>query len=177
MNPPTWAKNATPPPFAEALNSPKLASMSWYKNHSPRKIQAGIRTRKDREDPRPDSRPRVEHEVGAQHGGDGAAGAQLRYPRLSGRAEQQGHRGLRHHRGEAASEVEDEVQQRPEDVLDVLSEDRQEQHVAQDVIPATMQKHGSDPAEAPRRRPVTGVVERARVERGVVDRRVELREL
>ena len=46
MNPPTWAKNATPPPFAEALNSPKLASMSWYKNHSPRKIQAGIRTRK-----------------------------------------------------------------------------------------------------------------------------------
>ena len=31
MNPPTWAKNATPPPFAEALNSPKLASMSCYK--------------------------------------------------------------------------------------------------------------------------------------------------
>jgi hypothetical protein len=45
-NPPTWAKNATPPPFAEALNSPKLASISWYKNHSPRKIQAGIRIRK-----------------------------------------------------------------------------------------------------------------------------------
>jgi hypothetical protein len=38
MNPPTWAKNATPLPFAEALNSPKLASMSWYKNQSPRKI-------------------------------------------------------------------------------------------------------------------------------------------
>ena len=33
-------------PFAEALNSPELASMSWYKNHTPRKIQAGIRTRK-----------------------------------------------------------------------------------------------------------------------------------
>jgi hypothetical protein len=46
MNPPTCAKNATPPPFAWALNSPKLASTSWYKNHSPRKIQAGIRTRK-----------------------------------------------------------------------------------------------------------------------------------
>jgi polyhydroxyalkanoate synthase len=27
--PPTWAKKATPPPLAEALNSPKLASMSW----------------------------------------------------------------------------------------------------------------------------------------------------
>ena len=24
------------PPFAEALNSPKFASISWYKNHSPR---------------------------------------------------------------------------------------------------------------------------------------------
>ena len=45
MTPPTWAKNATPPRFAEALNRPKLASMSWYENHSPRKIQAGIRAR------------------------------------------------------------------------------------------------------------------------------------
>jgi hypothetical protein len=36
MNPPTWAKNATPPPFAWALNRPKFASISWYKNHSPR---------------------------------------------------------------------------------------------------------------------------------------------
>jgi len=32
------AKTAAPPPFAEAPNSPRLASMSWYKNHSPRKI-------------------------------------------------------------------------------------------------------------------------------------------
>jgi hypothetical protein len=36
MNPPTWAKNATPPPLALALNSPKFASMNWYRNHSPR---------------------------------------------------------------------------------------------------------------------------------------------
>ncbi len=34
------------PRFAETLNSPELASMSLYKDHSPRKIQAGIRTRK-----------------------------------------------------------------------------------------------------------------------------------
>ena len=46
MNPPTWAKNATPPPFAEALNGPKFTSISWYKDHGPRMIQAGIRTRK-----------------------------------------------------------------------------------------------------------------------------------
>ena len=31
--PPTWAKKATLPPLAEALNNPKFASMSWYKNH------------------------------------------------------------------------------------------------------------------------------------------------
>jgi len=28
-NPPTWAKNATPPPLAAAPKSPKLASISW----------------------------------------------------------------------------------------------------------------------------------------------------
>jgi hypothetical protein len=38
--PPTWAKKATPPPLAEVLNSPKLASMSWQRNHNPRKIAA-----------------------------------------------------------------------------------------------------------------------------------------
>jgi hypothetical protein len=48
---PTWAKNATPPPFAEALNSPKLAWISWYKNQAPGKIQAGIRTRKTGKNP------------------------------------------------------------------------------------------------------------------------------
>jgi hypothetical protein len=46
MNPPTWAKKATPPPLADVLNSPKFASISWYKNQSPRKIQAGMLTRK-----------------------------------------------------------------------------------------------------------------------------------
>jgi hypothetical protein len=29
MNPPTWAKNAVPPPFACAENKPKLAEISW----------------------------------------------------------------------------------------------------------------------------------------------------
>ena len=33
-------------PVRRGAEQPKLASMSWYKNHSPRKIQAGIRTRK-----------------------------------------------------------------------------------------------------------------------------------
>src|SRR5580692_9180617 len=31
-------------PVRRGAEWPELASMSWYKNHSPRKIQAGIRT-------------------------------------------------------------------------------------------------------------------------------------
>jgi hypothetical protein len=54
----------------------------------------------DREDVREDLRARVEDEVSTQHGGDGAAGAQFRHPDGLRGAEEQGHRGLRHHRGE-----------------------------------------------------------------------------
>jgi hypothetical protein len=93
------------------------------------------------------------------------------------RAEQQRHPGLRHHRGEPAGEVEGQVPDRPEGILDILAEDRQEQHVAQDVVPAAVQEHGGDPAEAPGLRPAAGAVDRTRVERGVVDRRVELVQL
>jgi hypothetical protein len=67
-NPPTWAKNATPPPLALALNEP-------------------------------------------------------------------------------AGEVEQKVAKRAVGVFDVLAEDGQEQHVAQDVVPAAVQEHGGDPAQ------------------------------
>jgi hypothetical protein len=62
-------------------------------------------------------------------------------------------------------------------VLDVLAEDRQEQHVAEDVVPAAVHEHGREPAERPRLGTATGPVERAGVERRVRDRRVQLREL
>jgi hypothetical protein len=42
MNPPTWAKNAVPPPFALAEKRPKLASNSWNRNQAPRKSHARI---------------------------------------------------------------------------------------------------------------------------------------
>src|SRR5262249_16040146 len=42
-NPPTWAKNATPPPLAVADKIPKLASITWQRNKAQRKYQAGIR--------------------------------------------------------------------------------------------------------------------------------------
>ena len=38
MNPTTCAKNATPPRFGWALNSPKFASISWYRNHAVREV-------------------------------------------------------------------------------------------------------------------------------------------
>ncbi len=69
-------------------------------------------------------------------------GPQFRHLRVGGRAEEQSHRGLGDHRGEAAREVEDKVPQRPEGVLDVLAEDHEKQHVAEDVVPAGMQEHG-----------------------------------
>jgi hypothetical protein len=96
---------------------------------------------------------------------------------VGGRAEEQSHRGLGDHRGEAAREVEDNVPQRPEGVLDVLAEDHEKQHVAEDVVPAAMQEHSGDPAHAPRLRPMAGAVNGARIERGLEDRRVEVREL
>jgi hypothetical protein len=57
---------------------------------------------------------------------------------------------LHHHRGESADEVKDHIAEPPERVLDVLAEDRQEQHVAEDVIPAGMHEHRRDPANTPR---------------------------
>jgi hypothetical protein len=80
---------------------------------------------------------RVQDEIGTEHGGDGIAGPEFRHPRVARCAEQQGHRRLRQHGDEAADEVEDQVPERPERVLDVLAEDHQEQHVAQNVVPTS----------------------------------------
>jgi hypothetical protein len=46
MNPPTWAKNATPPPVRRGAEQPEARLDELVQNHSPRKIQAGILTRK-----------------------------------------------------------------------------------------------------------------------------------
>ena len=128
----------------------------------------------DREDPGPDPGTGIQHEVGAQHRGDGPAGPQFRHLRVGGRAEQQGRPGLRQHGYEAAGKVEQQVGQRPEGVLDILAEDGQEQHVAQDVVPAAVQEHGGDPADPPRLGSPAGVVHGARVKRRMVDRRVQV---
>src|SRR6185437_1935252 len=119
---------------------------------------------------------RIEHEVGAQNGGDRAAGSQGGYLCVGGGAEEQGHRGLHHCRGESAGKVKDQIAEPPERILDVLAEDRQKQHVAQDVIPAGMQEHGRDPTNTPWHAEVAGTIHIAGIERRLVHRRVTVRQ-
>ena len=64
-----------------------------------------------------------------------------------------------------------------ERVLDVLAEDREEEHVAEDVIPAAVQEHRGDPAVAPRLGALARAVDGAGIERGVEDRVVEVGQL
>jgi hypothetical protein len=109
-------------------------------------------------------RVRVEDEVGAEHGGDRAARAQVGHPRLGRAAEGEGHQRLRQRRDEAAREVEDELAERAEGVLDVLAKDGQEEHVAEDVVPASVQEHRGDPADSPVLGAVAAVVDRAGIE-------------
>src|SRR5204862_7451030 len=72
---------------------------------------------------------------------------------------------------------EGEVAQPSERVLDVLAEDREEQHVAEDVVPAAVHEDRGQPAEAPGLGAVARAVDGARVERGVEDRRAQVRQL
>ena len=60
------------------------------------------------------------------------------------------HVGLKRRRREAADQVEDEVAAVPHPVLDVVAEDPEEEHVADDVGPAGVHKHrGEDLQELP----------------------------
>jgi len=95
---------------------------------------------------------------------------------VGGGAEEQGHRGLHHRRGESAGKVKDQIAEPPERILDVLAEDRQKQHVAQDVIPAGMQEHGRDPTNTPWHAEVAGTIHIAGIERRLVHRRVTVRQ-
>jgi hypothetical protein len=52
---------------------------------------------------------------------------------------------LGHRRDEAARDIEREVAEVPERVLDVLAEDGEEEHVAEDVVPASVHEHRGEP--------------------------------
>jgi hypothetical protein len=107
------------------------------------------------------ARARIQDEVGAEDGGDRAAGPERRNAPVRRRARQQRHERLDHRGDEAAGDVEAQVAHVAESVLDVLAEDRQEQHVAQDVIPAAVQEHGGEPAHTARLRAMAGIRHRA----------------
>jgi hypothetical protein len=48
---------------------------------------------------------------------------------------------LSHGRHETAGEVEGEIPKPAEGILDVLAEDREEEHVSQDVVPTAVHEH------------------------------------
>jgi hypothetical protein len=64
-----------------------------------------------------------------------------------------------------------------ERVLDVLAEDRKEEHVAEEVLPAAVHEHGRQRADRPGQGRMAGVVHVARVEGRLRDRPSEVGEL
>ena len=97
---------------------------------------------------RPDLGPRVDHQVGAEHAGDGPGCSDERLDRgLVGQREPV--------RGDVAGDqVEQQVRELAELVLDVVAEDDEEQHVAEQVQPALVDEHGEQHRQ--RRRLVIG---------------------
>src|ERR1051326_4955717 len=77
----------------------------------------------------------IQNEVGAHHAGDGAARADAG----NVRAQVQG--DVRDRSREAADEVKDQVREAADVVFNVVAENPQEPHVADDVQPSAMQKH------------------------------------
>ena len=126
---------------------------------------------------RDDPRRRIEDDERAEHRGDRPARADLRDARAVGRAEEQDDGRLAHARDEPTCDVEREVAEVPERVLDVLAEDGEEEHVAEQVIPARVHEHRGEPADAPRLGRSAAGVDRARVERRVADSAVEMGKL
>src|SRR4029079_5941160 len=91
-----------------------------------------------------DARAREKHDVHAERCRDRTGRADQR----RGRLRVDDHLGQR--RCDAADEVEDEERDPAKAILDVVAEDPQVQHVAEDVQPATVQEHAGD---HPERRP------------------------
>ena len=111
-----------------------------------------------------------QQEIRPQHGCDGAAGADVRNAGIRDAAELQRHEGLQRGRGNAAQEVPDQETHPAQRVLDVVPEDPEEEHVAEDVLPARVHEHPGEDALPPgqrvhreRRRHVARALESARV--------------
>ena len=103
----------------------------------------------DHEDDRHDTGPGQDHEVGAEHSRDRAAGADVRDLTFGRGSVGKRDEGLERRRGEAAEEIEGEEAKVSQRILDVVPEDPKEQHVADDVEPAAVHEHGGDGGERP----------------------------
>ena len=137
--PPTCAKYATPPPSAETR--PADPSSTWNRNQAPSSRTAGTSTIAKKHEQRDRGQhpgTRVEHEVGAEHARDRARRADV------GDAGGRVGRELGEGREHAAHEVEERVAQAAHAILDVVAEDPEEQHVADDVHPAAVHEDRGD---------------------------------
>ena len=135
--PPTCAQNATP--GAPCACCKPL--MSCIANHRPSKVQAGTLTTRKKITIQTKTctlRAGIEQGIGAEHAGDGAACADHRHMRAGiGQA-------LDQRRRDTARQVEDEIAEMPEPALDGVTEDPQEQHVADQVKPPAVQEHAGE---------------------------------
>ena len=139
-NPPMWAKNATPPCAVSAPNAAKPLT-SWSTNQKPedddrRHLEQLVEEAEEHE--RQDPGAGEQDDVRAQRRGDRARGADERDRRV--RVDHD----LRERRRDPADEVEQQERDRAEAVLDVVAEDPQEQHVAEQVQPAAVQEHARE---------------------------------
>ena len=109
------------------------------------------RTRRDfdehDEDQRQHARLREQHQVGAEHAGDRAAGPDHRHAR-AGLEEQ-----LQQGSGQAAQGVEQQVAAVAQPILDVVAENPQKQHVAEKMAEAGVHEHGGRDRRPCERRP------------------------
>ena len=146
--PPMWAKNATPPP-SRAASTENPPDQSWKRNQRPRNDD---RRDLEEEEERPDknARPGKQDEVGAEHPGDRPACAHARDALASAPELTNVTIVCVAVATSPADDVEGEVADAAHGVLDVVAEDPEEEHVAEQVIPTAVQEHrrerGDDPA-------------------------------
>ena len=145
--PPTCAKNATPPPACGLHERepalPELEAEPEAEEEEGRDLDEEV------QEQRQHARGRQEDEVGAENAGDRAARPEVRDGRVGIRARPEGDDGLSRGRGDPGQQVEAEEADRPHRVLDVVAEDPEEEHVPDDVQPASVHEHRGQPRDVP----------------------------
>src|SRR5204863_8724566 len=135
--PPTWAQDATPGSRAP-LERPLSSCIA---NHTPSRTQAGTVTIQKKMDD-PDKAmyigAGIHDQIRAEHAGDGAARANHRH--LRGRVGA----GLDQRCGGAATKVDQQIPEAAQQILDIVPENPQEQHIAAEMQPSAMQEHAGE---------------------------------